>query len=70
MTIGVPVVTRLHRVRRIHKVRVRVRRIHKAYFSLLMFKIEVAKVCAQNSSTVTVQLLSLVATSKIRYQRF
>jgi len=72
MTIGVPVVTRLHRVRRIHKVRVRVRvrRIHKANFSLLMFKIEVAKVCAQNSSTVTVQLLSLVATSKIRYQRF
>jgi len=30
MTIGVPIVTCLHRVRRIHKVRVRVRRIHKA----------------------------------------
>ena len=28
MTIGVPIITCLHRVRRIHKVRVRVRRIH------------------------------------------
>ena len=30
MAIGVPIVTCLHRVRRIHKVRVRVRRMHKA----------------------------------------
>ena len=30
MTIGVPIVTCLHRVRGIHKVRVRVRRVHKA----------------------------------------
>jgi len=30
MTIGVPIVTCLHRVHLIHKVRIRVRRIHKA----------------------------------------
>jgi len=38
MTIGVPIVTCLHRVRRIDKVRVRVRRIHKAHHCVLGLK--------------------------------
>ena len=37
MTIGEPIVTCLHRLRRIHKVRVRVRRIHKALAMHMLF---------------------------------